>query len=290
MRFSVAILGLVFVGGALHWASVLGAWDQDRGGGRIHALEPQPVSCAALPESALQRAYGALTLGRLQDGSGATLAIDELDERHLECAAALIALTLRTYEGTDFDAFLCLRRGDLLYAQTNHPDRQGELEGLLAELAVTEVDGGGEEEWRRSELGLVRNLGRFWRSFYATPPVGRFGLEGVRVVMGSERIDGARLDEWESCFENLRRDLGGGGIDMRPMIPHRRALDELCELDSPLDWLDLDLPFRTPSGGKAHFLARFVWDAIAGEWFVHRAGTVYPERHDPRLDRAYLIV
>jgi hypothetical protein len=248
------------------------------------------VPWPGLSTGELERAWGALTLGDLRDGAGQELRVAEVDTARLECAAALIALTARTYEEADFEAYASLRGADLAFAEATHPGRIDELEGLIAQLPVPGVGPVVERDAHGQRGSLAEALGSFWHGFYRTPPVQRFQLESARVALGREHLDGSQLEEWDARFASLGADLEGAGVDLQPMVPHRRALRELLGLGRTLDWIDLDLPFATAGGGRAHLLARFVWDAAPGEWFLQRASILHTERHDPQLDRAYLIV
>jgi len=202
--------------------------------------------------------------------------VEELSDEQFESLTTLLARLMHAYEAADFDSFLALRAGDVGFAGELRAHDIDVLRGFCRQLSVPEEKLGG---------GWLEVLESFWRAYYARPPVARFLPEGTRIELHTEGLRGGSTQDWELSFEALRDRVPGPLIQHELVIPHRRSVERIASDVGPFVWLDLELAFETQAAAIARLVARFVWDGIAGEWFLQRAATVYTrgDRSDRHL-------
>jgi hypothetical protein len=201
-----------------------------------------------------------LALGELRPG------LAELSDPDLEALVEILARLVGAYERGDFESFLALRVGDLATAARMRSADLESLRAIARELAIP------LEELRGDWIDV---LGAFWEHYYARPPVARFVPEGARIELREEALDGRSLESWNDSFEALRDRVPGPWIQHELAIPHRRAIGQVARAVGPLRWIDIELPFETHEGLAARLVARFVWDGVVREWFLHDAASVY---------------
>jgi len=196
----------------------------------------------------------------------------EISDADLEAMVEILGRLIAAYQYGDFDSFLALRAGDLEYSNQARAGELDELRGFCRELGVRDESLRGD--W-------VDVLGRYWTAYYARPPVARFLPETTRVELHLEGLRGADLSSWESGFEALTPPHAKGVIRFDLSVVHRRAIEVVAADSGPLVWLDLALDFETPACGRSHLFVRFVRDAVAAVWFLHRAASAWMTGANP---------
>lgn len=241
----------------------------------ILAWVRRPAVAGAASVAPLDRAHLELGLACLAEGE-VQPGLAELSDADLLALAGIVGRLLHAYQGGAFESFLALRLSDLAHAAEARAGDAWQLQGFVREL------GGDAPDLER--CGWVEALRRYWAAYYVEPPVARFLPERTVARLYREGLGARSLADWERSFEALRARAGGSSIQHELAIPHRRDLERVARDAGPLRWLDLELAFETRCGAAGRLLARFVWDAALGEWFLQAAATVYAsgarvERH-----------
>jgi hypothetical protein len=252
--FAVALVA-VFPAGILAWKA-------------SESIAAASITTAPLPEEALECGLACLAAGRVEPP------LDELSEPELLQLAGLIGRLLHAYEEGAFESFLALRAADLEFAAEARQADLWQVRSLVRELGHASLD--------LEDCGWVESLRRFWKAYYAEPPVARFLYERSTAHLHREGLGGRSLEDWAASFEALGK--GGPAIEHRLVVAHRREIERVASDAGPLQWLDLELPFEARTGDAGRLLTRFVWDSHHREWFLHAATTVYAigarvERH-----------
>ncbi len=243
-------------------------------GKRRGPIESLGIGPTPIPQEYRDYVISCLALGEI------TPPIESLDDAHLDAIVSLIAPVFHAYERADFGSFVALRAGDLEFARGEQAHRLGELRGFVRELGIP------EPEIPRDWLGA---LSAFWSAYYDQPPVERFVPESLRVALHIGRPILRSSGQWDRSFESIRDRKSGFTIEQRLMVPHRASLEEIIGAGGALTWIDVDAGFETREAVVGRLVARFVWDEINGEWFLHRAATIYDGGQGP-TGRCHLIL
>jgi hypothetical protein len=206
-------------------------------------------------------------------------AMNEMDDVHLGRVLNVLGHLLCAYEDGRFESFIALRRGDLARAEQNPVVDITELRTYATELGVP------PEDLKRDYVGSLR---AFWNALYKRPPVSRFIPESTSIVLHDDRLEIAGLPRWSESFDALCD--GRVAFRHRLTIPHRVALEQWIARDPRLQWFDLRLEFECRGSAHRQLVARFVWDDRNGEWFLHRAATLYLDPRDHEAVTSNLIL
>jgi len=230
----------------------------------------RPATVAPLDRAYLELGLACLAEGELQP------ALAELDDAELVVLAGIVGRLLHAYQEGAFESFLALRLPDLAHAAEARAGDAWQVHELVRELGG---DAAGLER-----CGWVESLRRYWTAYYGEPPVTRFLPELTAARLYRAGLGARSLADWERSFEARCERAGGAAIRHQLVIPHRRDIERVARDAGPLQWLDLQLAFETRTGAAGRLLARFVWDAVLGEWFLQAATSVYAsgarvERH-----------
>jgi hypothetical protein len=110
--------------------------------------------------------------------------------------------------------------------------------------------------------------------FVARAGVARLAPERCRLTYHDEGLHGRSLESWE-------RSLTWGSASERwaqraPARPHARSIERVAADWGPLTWFDLELVFDGPDGAE-RMRARYVWDVVTREWFLHATAVAVEE-------------
>ncbi len=256
IRWLAGAAGIV---GALSFVLV---WPWASAGRAAHASEP-------LPRELLDQGVACLASGEVRP------AVSELCDADLAAIVEILARLIGAYERADFDSFLALRAGDLESAAERRSDDLEALRTIAQNLSIP------SEKLMGDWIGV---LASFWEAYYESPPITRFLPEETRIELHDHGLGGRSLESWTESFLALRDRAPGSWIQHELTIPHRREIERIARDSGPLRWVDLELGFETREGYGARLVARFVWDGLLREWFLHDAASVYAagdrsERH-----------